>query len=223
MNLIKQYNGFAKDYSHIIKDKALYSRRVFYKYFNFPLTGRKILDAGCGDGTELLYCTKHKAEAFGIDSSKEMIHLAGQNAPLAKTVVGDFSRLPFSDHFFDAVISKHALQSSANVEPILKEFYRVLKPKGILLYLSVHPLRQFMEKKKKKKDYFQKEKVESILFGGLLKVTEPTHTFNEYLSAWFLKNFDICEFEECFDPYSAEKVDGSSYPGFFIVKAQKRR
>jgi ubiquinone/menaquinone biosynthesis C-methylase UbiE len=223
MNLTKQYNGFAKDYSRIIKDKSRHSRRIFYKHLNFPLVGRKILDAGCGDGTDLLYFTKHKAKVFGIDSSEAMIDLAGQNAPLAKTIVGDFSRLPFSNHFFDVVISKHALQSSANLQPILKEFYRVLKPKGFLLYLSVHPLRQFMEKKMKKKDYFLKEKVESILFGGLLKVTEPTHTFNEYLSAWVLKNFDICEFEECYDPYSAEKVDGSSYPGFFIIKAQKRR
>ena len=61
------------------------------------------------------------------------------------------------------------------------------------------------------KDYSHKEKVESILFGGLLKVTEPTHTFNEYLSPWFLKNFDISEFEECFDPYAAKKVDGDSF------------
>ncbi len=223
MNLTKQYNGFAKDYSRIIRNKTKYDRRIYYKHLNFPLAGKKILDAGCGDGTELSYCIKHKAKAFGIDSSKAMIDLAKRNVPLAKSVVGSFSHLPFSDHFFDAVISKHALQTSANVEPIFKEFYRVLKPKGFLLYLSVHPLRQFMEKKKKQKDYFYKEKVESVLFGGLLKVTEPTHTFNEYLSPWFLKNFDITEFEECFDPYAAEKVDGDSYPGFFIIKAQKRR
>ena len=51
----------------------------------------------------------------------------------------------------------------------------------------------------------------------------PCWQFNEYFDAWFLKNFDICEFEECFDPYSAEKVDGNIYPGFFIIKAQKRK
>jgi len=223
MSLKEQYNSFAKDYSRIIKEKSIYGRRIFYEHLNFPLAGKKILDAGCGDGTDLMYCIKHNAEAFGIDSSEAMIRQARQNAPLAKTIVGDFSQLPFQDKFFDAVISKHALQSSADVEQILKEFYRVLKPEGLLLYLSVHPLRQFMEKKKKQKNYFQKEIVESVLFDGLLRVYEPTHTFNEYFNPWFLKNFDIHEFKEYFDPFSAEKVNKDSYPGFFVIKAQKRR
>jgi len=219
-----QYDSFAEDYSRIIKKKSTYGRRIFYGHLNFPLAGKKILDAGCGDGTDLEYCIKHNAvKAYGIDSSEAMIRQAQQNAPLATTMVGDFSQLPFPDQFFDVVMSKHALQSSDDIEPILKGFCRVLKPEGLLLYLSVHPFRQFMEKKKKQKDYFKKEIVESVLFGGLLKVYEPTHTFNEYLSPWFLENFAIHEFKEYFDPFSAEKVNGDSYPGFFVVKAQKRR
>ncbi len=80
-----------------------------------------------------------------------------------------------------------------------------------------------MEKKKKRKDYFKKEIVESVLFDGFITVEEPTHTLEEYLSPWFLKNFDVMTFEEHFDPYAAEMVEGSSYPGFFILKAQKRK
>ncbi len=114
--LNKQYNKFAHDYSEVIVKKSDHSRKIYYKHFNFPLKGRKILDAGCGDGTELLYCMKRGAKAYGIDTSEKMIQIAKKKSMPAKAFVANFSKLPFSNSYFDVVISKHALQSIANVE-----------------------------------------------------------------------------------------------------------
>lgn len=83
-------------------------------------------------------------------------------------------------------------------------------------------MRQFFEKKTENKDYFEKTEVESILFGGKLTVVEPTHTLQEYLSDDFLKKFELIDFFEKDDFYSAEKIGESNYPTYFIIIAKKR-
>lgn len=221
-NIKKQYDAFADSYSDAIKEKGKLSREVYYRYLDFPMEGKTILDAGCGEGTELAFCQGKGAKVYGIDTSKEMVRLAKEKVPDATVSVGDFTHLPFEDNFFDAVITKHAIHIASDVSTVISEFTRVLKTNGVLVILTVHPIRQFMEKKKKNKDYFKQEIVESILFGGLVKVKEPTHTMNDYLSDGFLQTYDMLAFNETYDPYSAEKVDGDAYPGFMIIKARKR-
>ena len=44
---------------------------------------------------------------------------------------------------------------------------------------------------------------------------------NEYLSPFFFKHFKLESFYEDFDSGS-EKVDGDTYPSFFILKARRR-
>lgn len=80
------------------------------------------------------------------------------------------------------VVSKWALQVAENLNPIFDEVARILKPGGSFIFLATHPTRQWMEQKRPGKDYFNKEVVESVLFGGSLKVYESTHTLSEFLS-----------------------------------------
>jgi ubiquinone/menaquinone biosynthesis C-methylase UbiE len=119
------------------------------------------------------------------------------------------------------VVSKWAIQTSPEIEPIYKEVARVLKPNGAFLFLACHPLRQFLEKKKHPKDYFKKEMVESILFGGKVVVQEPSHTMNEYLSPFFFEHFRLQGYFEGFDD-AIEMVDGDTYPGFSIFRASRK-
>jgi ubiquinone/menaquinone biosynthesis C-methylase UbiE len=147
-----------------------------------------------------------------------MVRLAREKNPNGVIAVGSFDKIPFKDQSFDFVVSKWALQTADLIDPIYKEIVRVLKPGGRLIYLACHPIRQFIEKKRKGKDYFKKEIVESVFFDGQITALEPSHTFNEYLSPFFFKNFELEAYEEGFDS-GAEKVDGDIYPSFFIIKA----
>ncbi len=147
-----------------------------------------------------------------------MVKLAQQKNPEGDIQLGYFEKIPFSDQFFDVVISKWALQTSANIDPIYQEIIRVMKPNGQLIFLSCHPMRQFIEKKRKGKDYFKKEIVESVFFDGQVTAKEPSHTMNEYLSPFFFQHFTLEAFEEGFDS-AAEKIDGDIYPSYFIIKA----
>lgn len=215
----KQYDAFAKKYSEVFVENNQDSITAYFRHLDIPLEGKSVLDLGCGDGYDLSQIKLEKAAIFGIDASEEMVKLAQQKNPEGMIKVGLFEEIPFQDHLFDVVISKWAFQTSANIDPIYHEIARVMKPNGQLIYLSSHPIRQFIEKKRKNKDYFKKEIVESVFFDGQVIAKEPSHTLNEYLSPTFFEYFTLESYEEGYDS-GAEKVDGDIYPSYFIVKAR---
>jgi ubiquinone/menaquinone biosynthesis C-methylase UbiE len=215
----KQYNAFAKKYSEVFLKNNQDSITAYFRYLDIPLEGKAVLDLGCGDGYDLSQIKLKKAAIFGIDASEEMIKLAQQKNPDGTIKLGFFEKIPFQDHLFDVVISKWAFQTSANIDPIYHEIARVMKQNGQLIYLSSHPIRQFIEKKRKSKDYFKKEIVESVFFDGQVITKEPSHTLNEYLSPTFFEYFTLESYEEGYDS-GVEKVDGDVYPSYFIIKAR---
>lgn len=101
----------------------------------------RILDAGCGDGSQLEYLAdKLKREGIessliGIDISKDGIAIAGRSESDILFMVADLSSLPFKDRSFDFVLN---VFSPSNY----KEFRRVLKDDGILL--KVVPERDYL-------------------------------------------------------------------------------
>lgn len=150
----KQYNGFADKYSEIFVENNQDSIAAYYRYFDFSLQGKKVLDLGCGDGYDLEQMNLKGASIYGIDASEEMICIAKEKNHEGDIRVGTFEKIPFPDNIFDVVISKWAFQTSANIDPIYKEICRVLKPGGKLIYLTGHPTRQFMEKKREEQELF---------------------------------------------------------------------
>lgn len=220
---LKQYNNFAEKFSSISRKEDKVNRKAFYSQINFPLKNKKILDLGCGDGADLIYYKKLGAKVYGLDVSEEMINLAQSKIPQADLKVGLFEKIPYDNNFFDVVVSEYALQTSKKIELIYKEVERILKSGGIFLFLVVHPLRQFIEKKRKGKNYFKQEIINSVLFGGKIIVREPSHTILEYFSDFFLKHFDLLSYDEKSDPNNAEKINNDIYPAFMIIKARKRK
>ncbi len=217
----KQYNAFADKYSEIFAENNQDSITAYFRQFDFSLEGKKVLDLGCGDGFDLQEMKRRGAIIYGIDASEEMVRLAKEKHTDGHIQIGYFDQIPLPDASMDVVISKWALQTSPEIDPIYKEIARVLKPGGTLVYLSSHPIRQFIEKKRKGKDYFKKEIVESIFFGGQVTAREPSHTLNEYLSPLFFNHFALMSYEEGFDS-GAEKVDGDLFPSYFILKATRK-
>ncbi|MBA3813676.1 MAG: class I SAM-dependent methyltransferase [Alphaproteobacteria bacterium] len=215
----KQYNTFAKEYSDSFLTYNTNSIDVYFRYLDLDLEGKKALDLGCGDGYDLSELKKKGAHIFGMDASKEMVVLAQQKNPEGTIKVGLIDNIPFPDQTFDVVVSKWAFQAEPSIEPIYKEITRVLKPGGTLIYLTSHPIRQFIEKKQNGKDYFKNETVKSVFFEGKISETGTSHTFNEYFSPAFFSNFTLEKYEEGLD-HGAEKINGDTYPSYFIVQAR---
>ena len=214
-----QYDHIAVAFSRSHRKWNSTNRSALYRAMRFPMEGKKVLDAGCGDGTDMLHFQQRGARVYGCDVSQELLQIARRKCPGARLEQCSFSNTPFRDFFFDAVYSKYAMQHDADIAAIYREVRRVLKPGGIFVFLVAHPFRQFMEKRGT--NYFRQEIVHSRIFGKTLVVDEPSHMLAEYFSNYFLHYFSLLSFREQVDP-GTEKIGGCTYPGFFIVKAAKK-
>lgn len=101
--------------------------------------GAKVLDAGCGSGTNSLWLARQGFSVTGVDFSEFALGKAKEQARsdgLAERIdlrVGDLTRLEFADAGFDAVFCIGVLMHIPDVEAALEELVRVLRPGGALV------------------------------------------------------------------------------------------
>ncbi|MCC7436655.1 class I SAM-dependent methyltransferase [Candidatus Nomurabacteria bacterium] len=220
----KQYNNFHDLYTENFADDEV-SNSLFHKTIDFNLEKKKILDVGCGDGKDLVILSKKTKKIFGIDPSIEFLKKAQINNPsgIFKEAVGE--KIPFQNESFDVVVSKWAIQTSTNVPKVLSEMARVLKKGGSLVFLTKHPILQFLQKIRDYGhgvDYYKQQITTSKIYSGTITIKEPSHTIGEYFNAEFLKNFEIIDYKEGTDFPASTQINGDTYPTFFIVKAKKK-
>ena len=222
-NQKKQYNSIAGVYAQDFTSMNAISISAFNQKIEQFLQKEKCsaIDLGCGPGDIIEHLQGKNISCAGVDSSSEMVTLAKQNTG-ADIRCEDFADTSFENESFDLITSKWAMQTSAEIDPIYREAYRLLKPDGYFVFLVVHPIRQFLEKKKVGKDYFKKEIIDSVIFDGAITVYEPSHTLKEYLSETFLSLFILKGIDEGYEFPAAEQIRGDIYPTYLIITAQKK-
>jgi ubiquinone/menaquinone biosynthesis C-methylase UbiE len=96
-----------------------------------PLTGRRLLDLGCGSGTLLrAFAERHAAQGVGVDSSSAMIELARRQLPAGTSAyVANAEQLPFAACSFDAVVASMSVHHFDRGRAFA-EVLRVLAPGG---------------------------------------------------------------------------------------------
>ncbi len=106
---------------------------------------KRVLDVATGtaDLAISLKCYKPSVEVVAVDFVEAMLDLARKKvARLGLDISleqGDGLALPFPSESFDVVTIAYGLRNFADYEKGLKEFYRVLKPKGRLVVLEFPP------------------------------------------------------------------------------------
>ena len=100
-----------------------------------------ILDYGCGPGHDLvgfLEFSKPKS-VYAADISTTSLEESKQRLAFHKSDIVEFillkngqKELPFKDDFFDYIHCSGVLHHTPNIEEILREFYRILKPRGVV-------------------------------------------------------------------------------------------
>jgi len=106
------------------------------------LTGQQILEIGCGGGLMTEAYAQQGASVTAVDRSAASIaiaarHARGSGLQIAYAPsVGE--RLPFSDSCFDAVVSADTLEHVQDVELVVSEAARVLRPGGRFVYDTVN-------------------------------------------------------------------------------------
>ena len=101
---------------------------------------KKVLNVGCGPGTEAILLAGMGYEVTALDFSPEMIELTKQNAETCgvsvATVVGDAENLPFQEGEFDAIVSNYALWAIPHPQTAINEWFRVLRDGGRVAYVD---------------------------------------------------------------------------------------
>jgi SAM-dependent methyltransferase len=101
---------------------------------HLPACGR-ILEVGCGEGSNLEALERPGRPTFGCDLSPLAVHLAKSRAP-GRAVVAEAERLPFASGTFEGVVALSVVEHLAEPEPVLAEMIRVLAPGGTLAVVS---------------------------------------------------------------------------------------
>lgn len=94
-----------------------------------PLSGKQILDIGCGAGSLARSLSNQGACVFGVDPNSETLEAARQAVPRGVFETANAEALPFADHSFDGVVflnSFHHVPKTAMLQA-LQEAARVVK------------------------------------------------------------------------------------------------
>lgn len=101
-----------------------------------PRAGAKVLDYGCGGGTIVSLCRSRGIDAYGCDVFYEGGDYSTSVPPeLLGTVVRrmDGDRIPFEASTFDCVVNNQVLEHVPDMDVVVGEISRVLKPGGFVL------------------------------------------------------------------------------------------
>jgi ubiquinone/menaquinone biosynthesis C-methylase UbiE len=113
------------------------------------VTGRDVLEIGCGAAQCARWLTTQGAQAVGLDvSHRQLQH--GRRIDLdtglaVPSVCGTATALPFADRSFDVAFSSFgALQFVYDAQAAVAEAARVLRPGGRFAFSVTHPIRWSM-------------------------------------------------------------------------------
>lgn len=154
--------------------------------------GRRLLEVGCGIGTDLARFARGGAVVTGLDLSETAIDLARRNfASLGVSGdlrVADGEALPFPDASFDVVYGHGVLQYAVRPERIIAEAHRVLAPGGQGIFMVYNRV---------------------SWLNGLSKVMKVAL---EHEDAPVLRKYTIAEFRALLAPFAEVRIVPERFP-----------
>jgi ubiquinone/menaquinone biosynthesis C-methylase UbiE len=231
--IILAYEEMAEKYNELIEHKphnAYYDRPNTLELIP-EVQGKSILDAACGPGKYAEILLSQGAIVTGFDISLKMIKLARErNKERGTFFVHDLS-MPFEmfkNESFDIVLCALALHYVQDWTLTIKEFNRILKPKGTLVISIEHPFFEFNYFKSN--NYFEVEHVKCT-WKGFGKPVE-VNSFRRPLSACLLpltnSGFYVDKLIEPKPTKEFEHLDPkhfkelNEFPAFMCIRAIKK-
>ena len=97
------------------------------------------VDTACGTGRLVRRLAGRGHRALGIDRSDDMVRQARRTCRDLPFVVGDLHDLPLPDSSVDLVTNALALTHVNDLDRVMSELARVLRPGGVAVISDVHP------------------------------------------------------------------------------------
>ncbi len=104
--------------------------------------GTRVLEIGCGLGTDLLQFARAGAYVTGVDLTPRAVELTSRRLALygygGRIEIGDAESLHFADETFDLVYAHGVLHHTPDTPRAFEEIHRVLKPDGTAIAMLYH-------------------------------------------------------------------------------------
>lgn len=189
----------------------------------------KVLDFGCGSAKLVKFINENNFTCYGVDIQQEVIESvkkefeeASLNPDLLRaiqitrdgyTIKSEDFKLPFEDNFFDYIISFQVFEHIDNLEEVVSELYRIVKPNA-QIYLEFPSANVIVEPHLEipfvhKLNYSKLRELYIEFFAKLKKIKKP-HEYakmqNDYLntSCFYRPN---SEFDKLFESKGFVKID----------------
>lgn len=155
--------------------------------------GQRLLEVGCGIGTDLVRFAKGGARVTGIDLAPTAIDLARKNFELNgvaadELAVANGEALPYADATFDVVYGHGVIQYTHNAPQLIAETHRVLKPGGTGIFMVYNRV------------------------SWLNALSQVMKVALEHEDAPVLKKYSIAEFKELLHPFKDTTIVPERFP-----------
>ena len=156
--LFDDYDAFAEAYVEATRDNLYNARyeRPALQALAGSVRGLAVLDVGCAGGEQSLWLHGQGARVMALDANAKMIEIARRRCPAEIDLrVHDLREpLPVAKESIDLVFSSLTLHYIREWEPLLRDFRRVTKPGGALVFSTHHPCMGLHENDELGIDYF---------------------------------------------------------------------
>ncbi|MCK4892042.1 MAG: class I SAM-dependent methyltransferase [Candidatus Pacebacteria bacterium] len=125
---------YNKKFSEAANNTPLLRKKLHLKKIIKLLDPQKkdtVLDVGCNKGCLVKILRGLSDEVYGCDINKEAI----KNSDIDGLKLISSGDLKYENNFFDKIISSHVIEHIKDLENMMKEIERVLKPNGICVLI----------------------------------------------------------------------------------------
>lgn len=135
-----RYSPFNVAYQFLTQQRQRNILRLLSQEGIVELSGKRILEIGCGHGGILLELLSWGAEiplVYGIDLLFDRVDVAKHHLPFLSLTCADGQYLPFPDKGFDIVLQYTVFSSILDEQikaNLAREMCRILKPNGLILW-----------------------------------------------------------------------------------------
>jgi SAM-dependent methyltransferase len=225
------YDVLAEAYAERIDTKphnAYYERPATLSLLP-EVSGKRVLDAGCGPGVYAEWLAAHGAQVVAVDGNPKMVQhtqkrLAGRGQVFQANLEEPLNFLP--DAGFDLIVAPLVMDYLEDWAAVFAEFQRILAPGGILVFSMEHPFTKYYDHRQIC-SYFDTDLVKYTWHGFGKSVDVPSYrrplasVINPLISAGFSLEYILepkpTEEFKLADPIDYEELMHN--PGFLCVRA----
>lgn len=195
------------------------------------ISGKTILDSGCGSGYFSSYLAKKANKVIGTDFAEEFVKLCDKKynniSNLSFRQHDVMEEVPFENELFDIIVSKMVLQYVPGLDTFATETKRILKKRGRLFIAVDHPFNtQFYfaqatagkpnPKYSGLKDYFDSTEQKKLSLWGKVELTWYPKKISDYILPFIKAGLTLQDIIEL-----PEQKDNIKIPRILILEFKK--